>query len=64
MEGIVGKLAKISSEAKISGVCAGLARYSGIDVTIIRFLFVIAFFAGVGSPGIIYFVLSFLMPDE
>ena len=60
----MGKLAKISSEAKLSGVCAGLARYSGIDVTIIRVLFVIAFFGGVGSPGIIYFLLALLMPDE
>ena len=59
----MGKLAKVSSEAKISGVCAGLARYSGIDVTIIRVLFVLSFFAGVGSPGIIYFVLALLMPD-
>ena len=59
----MGKLAKVSSEAKISGVCAGLARYSGIDVTIIRVLFVIAFFGGVGSPGIIYLILSFLMPE-
>ena len=60
----MGKLAKIPSEGKISGVCAGLARYSGIDVTIIRVVFVFTFFAGVGSPGIIYFVLSLLMPDS
>ena len=59
----MGKLAKVSSEAKISGVCAGLARYTGIDVTIIRVVFLVAFFAGVGSPGIIYFILALLMPE-
>ena len=60
----MGKLAKVPSEAKISGVCAGLARYSGIDVTVIRVVFVLSFFFGVGSPAIIYFVLSLLMPDN
>lgn len=36
------KLAKYMPEAKVSGVCAALARYSGIDVTIIRLGFVLA----------------------
>ena len=39
----MGKLAKVSSEARISGVCAGLAWFSGVDVTIIRVLFVLVF---------------------
>ena len=60
----MGNLAKVPSEAKISGVCAGLARYSGIDVTIIRVVFVLAVIFGVGFPVLIYFILSLLMPDS
>jgi len=60
----MGRLAKIPSEAKVSGVCAGLARYSGIDVTVFRILFVLGVFLGVGSPVLIYFILALLMPDQ
>lgn len=60
----MGRLAKIPSEAKVSGVCAGLARYSGIDVTVFRILFVLGVFLGVGSPILVYFILALLMPDH
>jgi len=61
---IMGRLAKIPSEAKISGVCAGLSKYSGIDVTVIRVLFVLAVIFGVGFPILIYFILTLMMPDS
>ena len=57
------KLAKYGAEAKLAGVCAGLARYSGVDVTIIRIGFVLAFVFGVGAPGLIYLILALLMPE-
>ena len=60
----MGKLAKVPSEARVAGVCAGLARYSGIDVTVIRILFVLSVIFAVGSPILIYFVLALLMPDH
>lgn len=57
------KLCKIESEGKISGVCAGLARYLNIDVTVIRIIFLIMLFMGVGSPVLIYIVLAIVMPN-
>lgn len=58
------KLSKIKSEAKISGVCAGLARYFGLDVTIIRVLWVLAVFFAVGSPVLVYIIMAIVMPDD
>ena len=43
------KLTRSRRDRRIAGVCGGLAEYSGIDVTIIRILFVV--FALAGGPG-------------
>jgi phage shock protein C len=55
------KLYKSVSDRKISGVCAGLAEFLGIDVTIIRILWVC--FALSGAGLIAYIVCAFVMPD-
>ena len=45
----------------IGGVCSGLADYFGIDVVLVRAIFVASFlFAGVG--GGLYLILWLLMP--
>ena len=47
----------------VSGVCLGLSDYFGIDVTILRFIWVIAIlFYGVGL--IPYIILAIIMPDK
>lgn len=46
---------------KILGVCAGLANWSGIDLLIVRLLFVAATLIGVGSPIIIYILLAMIL---
>ena len=57
------KLYKIKKGAKISGVCTGVALYAGIDVTIIRLIFVVL--ALCGGPGILlYIICAIVMPDE
>ncbi len=45
---------------KIMGVCSGLARWSGIDVTIWRVGFALATIFGFGSPIIIYVLIGLL----
>ena len=50
------------SNKMISGVCGGLARYLGIDATIMRLIFVLAVVSGV-TP-LIYIVLWIVMPRE
>ena len=50
-------------DSMISGVCLGLSDYFGIDVTILRFIWVIAIlFYGVGL--IPYIILAIIMPDK
>jgi len=45
-------------EAKIMGVCAGIADYFGWDVTLVRVGFVAAAIFGIGSPIIIYLLIG------
>jgi len=46
----------------VGGVCGGLARYFGIDATIVRLVFVLAVLSGL-SP-LIYLILWIVMPQE
>jgi phage shock protein C len=50
---------------KIAGVCAGLAEYFDLDVTLVRVLWlVVTFFSGV-LPGIIGYIVAWVvMPEE
>jgi len=57
------KLIKSTNDKVAFGVCGGIARYFGWDATIVRVLFALATFFGIGSPIIIYLVLVVLMPD-
>jgi len=54
------KLQLVKSEAKLLGVCAGLARWSGLDATIVRLGFVIATLIGFGSPILIYILIALI----
>jgi phage shock protein C len=57
------KLERKLSDRWLAGVCAGLADYSGIDVTLIRVIFAaLSLFGGV---GIIAYVIAWaLVPEE
>jgi phage shock protein C len=57
----MNKLTLDKENKKILGVCAGLARWMGIDVNIVRLLFVITTLIGVGSPILIYIVLGLII---
>lgn len=46
----------------IMGVCNGLAAYLGVDVTIIRVIFVVLAFATGGFWILVYLLLGFLLP--
>jgi phage shock protein C len=51
------------SEAKIMGVCAGIANYMGWDVSLVRIAFVAAAIFGVGSPILLYLLIGFIAPS-
>jgi phage shock protein C len=55
------KLYRNKQEAKLLGVCAGLADYFDIDVVMVRILWVIATF-GLGLSVLAYFIAALIIP--
>ncbi|MEE9433166.1 MAG: PspC domain-containing protein [Sphingorhabdus sp.] len=55
------KLVLDRANKKVLGVCAGLANWSGIDVSMMRVIFVVATLIGVGSPILIYLILALIL---
>ena len=49
---------------KVMGVCAGLADYTGFDVTLIRILFVLGVFMGGGALIPVYFIAGIIARDK
>jgi phage shock protein C len=50
--------------AKWSGVCAGIADYTGVDVTVVRIGFVLGFFLGSGMLLLAYFLIAWMAPRK
>lgn len=55
------RLFRIREGAKIGGVCNGLAAFFGLEVTIVRILFLLIAFT-FGAGVLIYFILMFVIP--
>jgi phage shock protein C len=55
------KLVLDRANKKLLGVCSGLANWTGIDVTIMRVIFVLTTLVGVGSPILIYLILALIL---
>jgi phage shock protein C len=51
-------------DRKIAGVCAGLASYMDVDVTLIRIIFLVLLFWPPGVGLILYVVCWIVMPQE
>lgn len=60
----MARLTRSSSDKMLLGVCGGLAHRFGMDSTLVRVLFVVASFVGVGSPILFYFLLAVIMPRD
>lgn len=56
------QLYRLPKLGKLAGVCAGLADYLNLDVTLIRIIFVVLTFASGGFGLILYIILALLMP--
>jgi phage shock protein PspC (stress-responsive transcriptional regulator) len=55
-------LQQVSEGALISGVCQGLARYLGVDVTLVRVIAVLLLFVSGGAMILVYLILMLLLP--
>ena len=57
------KLYRSRTDKKLCGVCGGLAKYLGVDATIIRLILALAvIFAGVGALA--YIIAALIIPEE
>jgi phage shock protein C len=58
------RLYRLAYDKKWAGVCAGLARYLDVDVTLIRIATVAAFFCSGGMVLLAYIVAIFIIPVD
>ncbi|WP_072560474.1 PspC domain-containing protein [Sphingorhabdus lutea] len=57
----MSKLTLSREDAKIWGVCSGIAKWSNIDVSVVRILFAVGTIIGVGSLILIYILLAMIL---
>lgn len=55
-------LYRLPKQGKIFGVCAGLADYFDMDVTLMRVVFVVLAFATGGAVVLLYIILAIVLP--
>jgi len=57
------KFYKNKREGKVNGICAGIADYTGLDVTLVRIGFIIALFLSSFSILPVYFLAGWIADD-
>lgn len=57
-------LYRLPKQGKISGVCAGVADYFDMDVTLVRLIFVAFALISFGTAAIVYIVLAIILPES
>jgi phage shock protein PspC (stress-responsive transcriptional regulator) len=58
------QLFRVPSQGKLAGVCAGLAHYFDMDVTLIRVVFVVLTLASGGFGLLLYLLLAVMIPSS
>lgn len=58
------RLVRLMDEKKIAGVCAGVARYFDVDVTLVRVLWLVLAVVTIVPGFLIYLVAWIAMPKE
>ena len=59
------RLMRSVEDRKVAGVCAGLAKYMGWDVTVVRVVFVVLSLLPIGFPGILVYIIMWIaVPEE
>lgn len=59
------KLIRPRAGRKLSGVCAALANFFGLDVSLVRIVYVLLTIFSAAFPGIlIYIILLIIIPEE
>ena len=58
------KLYRTSNDKIICGVCGGIAKYFGLDVSLVRFIYFLLSIFTSFSGVIVYIVLWLIMPED
>ena len=58
------RLTRTSSDSRVSGVCGGVARYLGVDPTLVRVLAAIAVVVTFPAGPLVYAVMWAVVPKE
>jgi phage shock protein PspC (stress-responsive transcriptional regulator) len=61
---VYNRLSRPRDDRKIAGVCAGIARYLGVDAVIVRILMVVLAIWPPGVGVILYIVCWMVMPND
>lgn len=57
-------LYRLPKQGKISGVCAGLAEYFDMDVTLVRLIFVAFAIISAGTALFVYVIMAIVLPEN
>ena len=57
------RLTRSVSDRRIAGVCAGIAEWLGLDVTLVRIVWALLC-CGWGTGVLLYLILAFVLPEE
>ena len=57
------KLYRSRTDKKLCGVCAGLANYLNVDVTVIRLIWILVCLCG-GAGLLAYLICALVIPEE
>jgi len=57
------QLVRLRDDRMVAGVCSGVARYLGVDPTLVRLLAVLGIFFSFGTALVAYVVAWVLMPE-
>lgn len=55
------RLYRNTQDAWVAGVCSGLAEFFGIDVTVVRLLYILVSIFTAAFPGIVAYVIMWLV---
>lgn len=58
------KIYRSRTDRMFSGLCAGIGHYIGVDPTIVRLIFVLAFIAFFPFAEIAYLIMMIIVPEE
>lgn len=58
------RLIRPRANRKVAGVCAGFAEYFDLDITLVRVVWLMSVFVGVGLSLIAYVIAWIVIPEE